>query len=126
VKAGEIIVVRSGAYTGDSAIVPADLEGCVAGYDMVVTVERASPRFVAYCLLSRYVLESQIFLLTLRAAQPHLNADELGSVLLALPPSRSEQDTIVAFLDKKLGEVRQVAHCIQRQIEILTASAMSH
>jgi len=87
-QAGEIIVVRSGAYTGDSAIVPSALKGAVAGYDMVVTVERASARFIAYCLLSRYVLEGQLLLLTLRAAQPHLNARELGSVVLALPPTQ--------------------------------------
>jgi type I restriction enzyme S subunit len=95
-KAGEIIVVRSGAYTGDSAIVPSALEGAVAGYDMVATVTRASPYFVAYGLLSKYVLENQIHLLTLRAAQPHLNAEELGSVILAMPPTLHEQDRIAA------------------------------
>jgi type I restriction enzyme, S subunit len=120
-KAGEIIVVRSGAYTGDSAIVPPDLEGCVAGYDMVVTVERASPHFVAYCLLSRYVLQGQILLLTLRAAQPHLNAEELGSVTLALPTVRYEQDAIVASLDHKLSEVREVEQAIERQVQTLMA-----
>jgi type I restriction enzyme, S subunit len=120
-KTGEIIVVRSGAYTGDSAIVPAELEGCIAGYDMVVTVKRASAHFVAYCLLSRYVLESQILLLTLRAAQPHLNAEELGSVLLVLPPTRAEQDKIVAFLDKKLAEVKKTSEGIKSQIVLLSS-----
>jgi len=116
---GEIIVVRSGAYTGDSAIVPPELEGCVAGYDMVVTVQRASPRFVAYCLLSRYVLQGQILLMTLRAAQPHLNAEQLGSVVLALPPERAVQDAIVTYLDRRLVEVANVSQVIRRQIETL-------
>jgi type I restriction enzyme S subunit len=120
-KAGEIIVVRSGAYTGDSAIVPAELEGTVAGYDMVVTVTRASARFIAYCLLCRYVLEGQLLLLTLRAAQPHLNAGELGSVLLALPPTRKEQEAISDHLDIKLAEVRRIATGIEAQIATLTA-----
>lgn len=120
-KANEIIVVRSGAYTGDSAIVPPELEGSVAGYDMVVTVTRSSPRFIAYCLLSRYVLEGQLLLLTLRAAQPHLNAEELGSVLIALPPTRSEQEAIADYLDKKLSEVRQIVIGIDAQITTLSA-----
>ncbi len=120
-KAGEIIVVRSGAYTGDSAIVPPELEGTVAGYDMVVTVTRASSRFVAYCLLSRYVLEGQLLLLTLRAAQPHLNAEELGTVLLALPPTRKEQEAIADFLDTKLAEVQRIVTGIEPQIATLTA-----
>ena len=46
-RAGEIVVVRSGAYTGDSAIVPPTLEGAIAGYDMVATVTHAVPHFVA-------------------------------------------------------------------------------
>jgi type I restriction enzyme S subunit len=120
-KAGEIIVVRSGAYTGDSAIVPPHLEGSVAGYDMVVTAMRADPYFIAYCLLSRYVLEGQLLLLTLRAAQPHLNAEELGSVLLALPPTRTEQEAISAFIDAKLADVKGIASGIETQIVTLTA-----
>lgn len=120
-KADEIIVVRSGAYTGDSAIVPADLQGMVAGYDMVVTATRASPRFLAYCLLSRYVLEGQIFLLTLRAAQPHLNAEELGGIQLALPPTLQEQEAIVDFVDVKFGELNRLRATIQAQVATLTA-----
>lgn len=120
-KTNEIIVVRSGAYTGDSAIVPPELEGTVAGYDMVVTVTQASSRFVAYCLLSRYVLEGQLLLLTLRAAQPHLNAEELGGVLIALPPSRKEQEAIADYLDEKLGELKRIVTGIDTQIACLTA-----
>lgn len=120
-KAGEIIVVRSGAYTGDSAIVPLDLEGMVAGYDMVVTATRVSPRFLAYCLLSRYVLEGQLLLLTLRAAQPHLNAEELGGILLALPPTLDEQEAIADFVDVKFDELNTLCATIQTQIATLTA-----
>ena len=120
-KTGEIIVVRSGAYTGDSAIVPPDLEGMVAGYDMVITANRASPRFLAYCLLSRYVLEGQIFLLTLRAAQPHLNAEELGCIQLALPPTLDEQEEIADFVDVKFGELNRLRETITAQVATLTA-----
>ena len=98
-----------------------NLEGAVAGYDMVVTVTRASSRFIAYCLLSRYVLEGQLLLLTLRAAQPHLNAEELGSVLLAMPPTRKEQEAIADFLDTKLAGVKRIVTGIEAQIATLTA-----
>lgn len=37
-KMDDIIVVRSGAYTADSAIIPQKYEGAIAGYDMVVRV----------------------------------------------------------------------------------------
>ena len=35
----EIIVVRSGAYTGDSAIIPKTYAGSVTGYDIALTVQ---------------------------------------------------------------------------------------
>ena len=118
-NAGEIIVVRSGAYTGDSAIVPPALEGAIAGYDMVATVTHASAQFVAYGLLSKYVLEDQILLLTLRAAQPHLNAEELGSVIFAMPPTRHEQERIAAYLDASCAAIDAAVAAKRRQLETL-------
>jgi type I restriction enzyme S subunit len=76
---------------------------------------------LAYGLLSSYVLEGQMLLLTLRAAQPHLNAEELGSIIFVLPPSRSEQQAIVIFLDAKLAEVKRIDSGIEAQIATLTA-----
>lgn len=120
-KAGEIIVVRSGAYTGDSAIVPPALEGAIGGYDMVATVTRASSQFVAYGLLSQYVLEDQILLLTLRAAQPHLNAEELGGVIFAMPPTLYEQERIAAYLDTSCASIDAAVAAKRRQMETLDA-----
>jgi type I restriction enzyme S subunit len=97
-QTGEIIVVRSGAYTGDSAIIPESHDGAIAGYDMVVRVRRGQPKFLAWALLSQYVLEAQIELESMRAAQPHLNSEELGAVAILLPPDL-EQHAIAAFLD---------------------------
>jgi type I restriction enzyme, S subunit len=119
-KAHEIIVVRSGAYTGDSAIIPPEYAGAVAGYDMVVTVRKAVPEFVAYTLLSYYVLNAQILLLTLRAAQPHLNAEQLGSVRLLVPDSRDEQKAIAAHIAHKLAGVDRVHKSLRDQIQALS------
>lgn len=98
-KAKDILVVRSGAYTGDSAIVPAEWEGSIAGYDMVYTTEGALPEYVAFNLLSKHVLNGQIYLAKNRAAQPHLNAEELGDVVIALP-THDEQVGIVAHIEE--------------------------
>lgn len=85
-KLDEILIVRSGAYTGDSAIVTSDITGCIVGYDMVLTVSKGHAPFVAWVLLSKYMLQGQIYLERLRAAQPHLNAEELGGFSILLPP----------------------------------------
>lgn len=66
-----------------------------------------------------------MLLLTLRAAQPHLNAEELGSLIVALPPLRTEQQVIVTFLDGKLSEISSIESMIGRQITTLTAYCKS-
>jgi hypothetical protein len=40
------------AYTGDSAIIPPEYDGAVAGYDMVIRIKKAVPHFITYNLLS--------------------------------------------------------------------------
>jgi type I restriction enzyme, S subunit len=100
---GDIIVVRSGAYTGDSAIITEEYEGAIAGFDMVLRLHGCLPSFAQYALLSPYLKAFQIDLQRMRAAQPHLNAEELGECRMVLPP-REEQAAIVAFLDRETGK----------------------
>ena len=103
-EAGEILVVRSGAYTGDSALITDEWAGSAPGYDLRVTpVSGLDPRFLSWCLLSRYCLD-QLDLLKLRAAQPHLNADELASVLVPLP-SLEVQRRIADHLDTETARI---------------------
>ena len=114
----EIIVVRSGAYTADSAIVPKAYDGAVTGYDMVVTVNDALAEFVALAFLCTYVRDGQLIISSMRAAQPHLNAEELGSTVILLPPL-SEQTAIVAFLDRQTEKIETLVTKIETAIERL-------
>jgi type I restriction enzyme, S subunit len=118
-KAGEIIVVRSGAYTGDSAIVPSEYDGAVAGYDMVVTATKIDEVFLSYVLLSGYVLDAQILLLTLRAAQPHLNSEQLGSIAIVIPSTKYEQTKIAQYIQEEIAKVGKVKSGLIKQIRVL-------
>lgn len=115
---GDILVVRSGAYTGDSAIITEEYNGAVAGYDMVLHPKIIEPKFLALCLLSKYVLQDQLGLLMLRAAQPHLNAEELGNAYICLPDSK-EQNRIIHYVYKKISEIDNVISDMTTQIEKL-------
>ena len=117
-KEREIIVVRSGAYTADSAIIPKAYAGAVTGYDMVVTVTGARPEFVAMALLCTYLRDDQLIVASTRSAQPHLNAEELGSSVLLLPPL-PEQTAIVRYLDKATADIDTAIDHARRQIELL-------
>ncbi|CEO40536.1 restriction endonuclease subunit S [Photobacterium kishitanii] len=97
---GDIIVVRSGAGTGDSSIIPRNYAGSIAGFDMVVSPTKCTPRFLGYALLSNYIRNNQIDLEKTRAAQPHLNAEELGDCFVLLP-SETEQDSISNYIEQE-------------------------
>ena len=114
----EIIVVRSGAYTADSAIIPKKYSGSVTGYDMVVGVNKAIPEFIAAALLSKYLRDDQLIVASNRAAQPHLNAEELGSAVILLPPL-AEQSSIVEHLNKANQDIDTVSTQARRQIELM-------
>ncbi|OGO76963.1 MAG: hypothetical protein A2Y23_03460 [Clostridiales bacterium GWB2_37_7] len=118
-KKDEIIIVRSGAYTADSAIIPEKYDGAIAGYDMVITVKSAIAAYISYVLLSKYVLNDQLFLVKMRAAQPHLNAEEVGNAIVVLPPIE-EQKKVVRILDIKCKEIDMTKKSIQKEIDLIT------
>lgn len=103
-RAGELLVVRSGAYTGDSALVTPEWERSAPGYDLRVNPTPAlEPRFAAYSLLGGVALDHMV-LASSRAAQPHLNAEDLGQVpILRLTPR--EQGAIADFLDRETARI---------------------
>jgi type I restriction enzyme S subunit len=116
-QAGEILVVRSGALTGDSAIVPPEFEGAAPGYDLRVTVLDAEPDYVALYLLSQ-AATAQIDLQSKRAAQPHLNAQELGDLRLAVPPI-GEQEMIVRRVTTTVVAMDALDATIRSQLGLL-------
>lgn len=122
-RAGEILVVRSGAYTGDSALVTEDWAGSAPGYDLRLTpYPSAEPRFLAYTLLSSRAL-GEMNLLSGRAAQPHLNAEELGEVSVTLP-TVPEQRAIADYLDTETARIDALIVKKRRMIELLKEATM--
>ena len=116
---GDIIVVRSGAYTADSAIVTKEYEGAIAGYDMVVKAKHIFAPYLAYSFLASYVLLDQLYLLRMRAAQPHLNVEELGETLILVPPL-DEQKTLVLYLNNFDEKYERVVIRIKSEMLFLT------
>jgi len=81
-KEGDIIVVRSGAYTGDSALVTPRWEGSIAGYDLVIQPDQnlIHPEYLAQFLLSTRTVVQKLRPLSARTAQPHLNKEDVLGV----------------------------------------------
>jgi type I restriction enzyme S subunit len=114
---GEILVVRSGAYTGDSALISEAWAGSAPGYDLRVTPATADSRFLSWCLLSDFALD-HMTLASSRAAQPHLNAEELGELPIPLCPLE-EQRRIADFLDAETVRIDKMVHARAKQAELM-------
>lgn len=98
-KEGNLLVVRSGAYTGDIGLITKRWEGAIAGYDLIVTPSyELNSLFLSFYLLSPYVQKKYFVSLKDRSAQPHLNAKQIEMTPLALP-SLSEQEIIASVLE---------------------------
>jgi type I restriction enzyme S subunit len=96
-KKKDIIIVRSGAYAGDVAIIPEKWEGSIAGYDIIFTPNKIDSFFVLFTFLSDYILKYQLLLMRSRATQPHLNTQDIGNLVILIPP-KNEQEKIAMFL----------------------------
>ena len=110
--------MRSGAGTGDSSIIPKKYAGSIAGFDMVVSQIGCHSNFLGYVILSNYFRNNQMDLKKMRAAQPHLNAEELGECFVLLPPM-TEQVTIAQRIDEELAKFDLLIKQVEKSSNLL-------
>jgi len=119
-KTGDVIVVRSGAYTGDVAMINEKWAGSVAGYDLVVSPGKlVDSAFCAYALLSSPV-QRHFKGLSNRAAQAHLNRQQLQTTPIPLPPLH-EQKKIAHILSTVQRAIEAQERIIQTTTELKRA-----
>ncbi len=123
VKRGNIIIVRSGVNTGDCAVIPAEYDGSCAAFDLIVDIDYLDAVFFGFLINSEYgrsILEP----LSRRAAQPHLNAEQLRSLPLMAPPADLRRvfakrveavDTIRATHSTALNELDSLFQSLQHR-----------
>lgn len=113
---GDIILVRSGAYTGDSAMITGEWVNSIAGYDLVVTPnkEKIHPVFLAEFLLHKRTVKTILTPLSARSAQPHINAAQVGGIEMILPSMEIQLENI-----EKLNQVNQTIAELRNNTELL-------
>lgn len=102
VKKDNVIIVRSGVNTGDCAVVSKGFNGAFAAYDLILTVKDELNAQYLNIFLNSSFGKGQIKRLKARSAQPHLNAEEVKSFRIPLPP-REIQDMIAQKMDEACG-----------------------
>ncbi len=96
----EIIIVRSGANTGDTCVVTEEYAGNYAGYDIIITLDlsRCNPVFYNE-LLNTHYMQQVVKPLTGRSAQPHINTKQVQGLPM-LVATRKEQDAFSALVEQ--------------------------
>jgi len=121
-EGGELVIVRSGVNTGDCAVVPTALHGAFAAYDLIVKIDsrKAVAEFLSAFLYTGFG-RAQIDSVKNRAAQPHINAEEVKALEIPLPPidiqrrlvaeldaARTERDRALAKAERLLGSIDEI------------------
>jgi Type I restriction modification DNA specificity domain len=93
-ESGEMILVRSGVNTGDCAVVSDLLAGSYAAYDLILNfTDDVIPLFIS-TFLDTKVGRIQLNVLKDRAAQSHLNTEEVSSILIPKPPIEIQRSLV--------------------------------
>ena len=83
---GDTIIVRSGANTGDNAFVSEEYVGAYGGYDIIVKLNEKINYIFLNAILNSVYRNIIIQPLTRRAGQPHLNSEQIQSLVIFMPP----------------------------------------
>lgn len=109
VRSGNLIVVRSGVNTGDCAIVPPAYDGARAAFDLIVELSPENAVYYNFLINSAYG-KQYLYPLTRRAAQPHLNANQLRALLFIAPKQSVKVEFARRFnLVEKLRQIHRSA-----------------
>ncbi|HER19665.1 MAG TPA: restriction endonuclease subunit S, partial [Chromatiales bacterium] len=122
VDAGNLIIVRSGVNTGDCAIVPSEYDGACAAFDLIVELPWANAVFYTFLINSPHG-KAHLEPLTRRAAQPHLNAEQVRS-LRFISPEQSAKRRFAALVGS-INSQRARGDVHLRELDALCA-ALQH
>ena len=109
VLGGEMIIVRSGVNAGDTCIITDEYRGQYAGYDMIlVFTEELHPVFVNVLINTGY-MDRVVKPLTRRAAQPHLNSEQVQNFPIIQVPYEQQKEfaAFVEQIDKSKFEIQK-------------------
>jgi type I restriction enzyme S subunit len=116
VKAGDLILVRSGVNAGDCAIIPPELDGAYAAYDLIIELPKPAAVYYNHLINSSFgkaILDP----LKRRAGQPHLNADQIKELNMPVPPIAKLQE--FAALAEKVESLKAKQRESEQQLDNL-------
>jgi type I restriction enzyme S subunit len=97
-KEGDLIIVRSGINSGDSAYINKRYSNSYAGFDLIIEIDFPYNIFYNYFINTIYG-KSILKPLSRRAGQPHLNAEQISKINV-IKPSDTLQTKFVQIVEQ--------------------------
>nr|WP_287411681.1 restriction endonuclease subunit S [Pseudodesulfovibrio sp.] len=117
VQTGDVLTVRTG-YPGTSAVVPPEFDGanCI---DILITrpSKVMDSRFLSTWVNSEHG-KNQVFKNQGGLAQKHFNVEDMRNLLVALPPTKAEQEAIAEALSDADGLIESLEQLIDKKRQI--------
>lgn len=119
-KEGNLIIVRSGANTGDCSRIPKKYANAFGGFDIIIDIEEPQSTFCNF-LLNTKAAKAILQPLTRRAGQPHINSKQLSELELFSPPIDLQYKfaKIIALIEdqkvlakEELNESKDLFNCL--------------
>lgn len=125
-SSNDLIIVRSGVNAGDTSNIPAEYVGHYAGYDIIITVnkELVNTTYINGVLNNKDYVRMIIKPLTRRAAQPHLNSQQVQGMSIPLPPLPLQQSFAARIT--AIEQQKQRISVSIKDLETLLASRMQY
>ena len=106
-KPNDILFAKTGATIGKTGIIPENIPiaNTTSHVGKITVREKYNPKFILYVLSSQVGYNQFWESAAKKTTRPELSIDEIKAVKVVLPPTREEQDKIVAYLEKKIIEI---------------------
>jgi len=118
---GNLIIVISGVNAGDCAVIPKQFDNACAGYDLILELPYESAIFYNHLINSSFG-KTMIAPLKRRAGQPHLNAEQIGSLNFIAPPQKEQQK--FANIVQKVEKLKEKQRESEKELDNLFNSLM--
>lgn len=119
---GEVLIVRSGVNAGDTCVITDEYIGQYAGYDMILVMkDEMNPIFLNELINTEY-MNKVVKPLTRRAAQPHLNSEQVQSFPIIKVP-KYLQDEFADFV-KQISKSKSAVQKSLDETQVLFDSLM--
>ena len=106
-RPNDILFAKTGATIGKTGIIPQSIPiaNTTSHVGKITIQSKYNPKFILYVLSSQVGFYQFWEAAGKKTTRPELSIDEIKATKVLLPPTRTEQDTIVEYLERRINDI---------------------